>query len=87
MGSVWLVICDCGFHSVHPLMEDKRLVEASLWEGLAVGEFGSCSGGWGHAQFSSVTQSCLTLCDSMEWSTPGIPVHHQLLEFTQTHVH
>ena len=38
-------------------------------------------------QFSSVTQSCPTLCDPMNRSTPGIPVHHQLLEFTQTHVH
>ena len=38
-------------------------------------------------QFSSVTQSCLTLCDPMDCSTPGIPVHHQLPEFTQTHVH
>jgi len=38
-------------------------------------------------QFSSVTQSRLTLCDPMNCSTPGLPVHHQLLEFTQTHVH
>ena len=38
-------------------------------------------------QFSSVTQSCLTLCDPMNGSTPGLPVHHQHLEFTQTHVH
>ena len=38
-------------------------------------------------QFSSVTQSCLTLCDSMNHSIPGLPVHHQLPEFTQTHVH
>ena len=38
-------------------------------------------------QFSSVAQSCLTLCDPMNHSTPGIPAHHQLLEFTQTHVH
>ena len=38
-------------------------------------------------QFSSVTQSCLTLCDPMNRSTPGLPVHHQLQEFTQTHVH
>ena len=36
-------------------------------------------------QFSSVAQSCLTLCDPMNHSTPGLPVHHQLLEFTQTH--
>ena len=38
-------------------------------------------------QFSSVAQSCLTLCDPMSHSTPGLPVHHQLLEFTQTNVH
>ena len=38
-------------------------------------------------QFSSVTQSCLTLCDLMDCSMPGLPVHHQLLELTQTHVH
>ena len=38
-------------------------------------------------QFSSVAQSCPILCDPMNCSTPGIPVHHQLPEFTQTHVH
>ena len=38
-------------------------------------------------QFSSVTQSCLTLCDPMYCGMPGFPVHHQLLEPTQTHVH
>ena len=38
-------------------------------------------------QFSSVAQSCLTLCDPLNHSTPGLPVHHQLPEFTQTHVH
>ena len=38
-------------------------------------------------QFSSVAQSCLTLCDPMNRSTPGLPVHHQLPESTQTHVH
>ena len=38
-------------------------------------------------QFSSVAQSCLTLCDPMNRSTPGFPVHHQLSEFTQTCVH
>ena len=38
-------------------------------------------------QFSSVAQSCLTLCDPMNHSTPGFPVHHQLPESTQTHVH
>ena len=37
--------------------------------------------------FSSVAQSCPTLCDPMNRSTPGLPVHHQLPEFTETHVH
>ena len=42
----------------------------------------------GHSvQFSSVAQLCPTLCDPMNRSTPGLPVHHQLLEFTQTYVH
>ena len=38
-------------------------------------------------QFSSVAQSFLTLCNPMNRSTPGLPIHHQLPEFTQTHVH
>ena len=38
-------------------------------------------------QFSSVAQLCLTLCDPIECSTPGFPVHHQLPELTQSHVH
>ena len=38
-------------------------------------------------QIRSVTQSCLTLCNPMNRSTPGLPVHHQLPEFTETHVH
>ena len=41
----------------------------------------------GSVQFSSVAQSCPTLRDPMNRSTPGLPVHHQLPEFTQTHVH
>ena len=42
---------------------------------------------YGLVQFSSVAQSCLTLCDPMNGSMPGLPVHHQLPEFTQTPVH
>ena len=38
-------------------------------------------------QFSSVAQSCPTLCNPMDCSTPGLPVHHQLPKFTQTHIH
>ena len=41
----------------------------------------------GYGEFSSVTQSCLTLCDPMDCSMPGLPVHHQLPEFIQTRVH
>ena len=41
----------------------------------------------GSVQLSSVAQSCLTLCDPMNCSTPGLPVYHQLPEFNQTHVH
>ena len=46
-----------------------------------------CKGFFLLYQFSSVTQSCLTLCDPMNRSTPGFPVHHQLPELTQTHIH
>ena len=49
-----------------------------------------CTGGsdQDHPQdFSSIAQSCLTLCNSMDCSVPGLPVHHQLPECTQTHVH
>ena len=41
---------------------------------------------WNSVQFSLVAQLCPTLCDPMDCSTPGLPVHHQLPEFTQTHV-
>ena len=40
-----------------------------------------------NSQFSSVAQSCLTLCNPMDCSMPGLPVHHQLPKFTQTHLH
>ena len=46
-----------------------------------------CRNGMISVQFSSVAQSCPTLCNPMNCSTPGLPVHHQLLEFTETHVH
>ena len=46
-----------------------------------------CSSFYIPIQLSSVAQSCLTLCNPMDCSTPAFPVHHQLPEFTQTHVH
>ena len=45
------------------------------------------SGPISSVQFSSVAQSCLTLCDPMNCSMPALPIHHQLPEFTQTHIH
>ena len=69
------------------MKKDGRIVEASLLEVLSVGQTESCSDGRGHAQFSSVTQSCPTLCDPMDCSMTGFPAHHQLLELAQTHVH
>ena len=48
-------------------------------------EFGKAA--LSQVQFSSVAQLCSTPCDPMHCSTPGLPVHHQLLELTQTHVH
>ena len=48
--------------------------------------YGSCTSNVS-VQFSSVTQLCPTICDPTNRGTPGLPVHHQLLEFTQTHVH
>ena len=42
---------------------------------------------YNEVQFSSVAQSCLTLCDPMNSSTPGLPIHHQLLEFIHTYIH
>ena len=56
-------------------------MDMSLSEGQ--GSLACCSS----VQFISVAQSCLTLCDPMIRSTPGLPVHHHLPEFTQTHVH
>ena len=59
----------------------------SKWEGsvLEVSQLLIVMEVW--VQFSSVAQSCLTLCDPVNRSTPGLPVHHQLPEFTQTHIH
>ena len=54
---------------------------------LFLPESGVVSVACSSVQFKSVTQSCPTLCDPMNCSTPGLPVHPQLPEFTQTHVH
>ena len=53
-------------------------------KGSSDGKESACNA---RVQFSSVAQLCLTLCDPLNRSMPGLPVHHQLPEFTQTHVH
>ena len=59
----------------------------SSWRNRSMGRLNNLPTVYSPVQFSSVAQLCLTLCDPMNHSTPGLPVHHQLLEFTQTHVH
>ena len=68
-------------HKIHEVNPGKRLVHRKTPCDYYLG--------MGHqsVQFSSVTQSCPSLCDPMNHSTPSLPVHHQLLEFAQTHVH
>ena len=61
-----------------------RLISVSLRHGPS---FHFLNTYFSSVQFSSVAQSCPTLCDPMNCSMPGLPVHHQLLEFTQIHVH
>ena len=60
------------------------------WGGTETSSYQPPKRDWKHifsVRFSSVAQSCATLCDPMDCSTPGFPVHHQILELTQTHVH
>ena len=58
------------------------------WKGLAVGfQLQDILENTFKYQFSSVAQSCPTPCDPMNRSTPSLPVHHQLPEFTQTHIY
>ena len=72
------------------------LKACDIWSGVfslilgfpwrSVGKASACNAG-SSIQFSSVAQSCPTFCDPMNPNTPGLPVHHQLPEFIQTHVH
>ena len=75
----WLFIVYPVIYSFPKKNREKDNYKVLTWSILAKGKR--------QIQFSSVTQSCPTLCDPMNHSTPGLPVHHQLLESTQTHVH
>ena len=66
------------------LSENEYIVKEK-WAGMPVATLQCLD--HGYLQFSSVTQSCPTLCNPMNRSTPGLPVHHQLPEFTQTYIH
>ena len=72
-------------------LPDPGIKPTSLTSPALAGGFFTTRATWEaqqiHIQFSSVAQSCPTLCDPMNRSTPGLPVHHQLPEFTQTRVH
>ena len=63
-------------HKKETVTDTENRLMAQGWEGWI-----------GNLAFCSVTQSCLTLCDPMDCITPGFPVHCQLLELAQTHVH
>ena len=75
------------------IAEGRLLKSSTVMMDLFVSPFSSSSSWFLHVklcysvQFSSVAQSCPTLCDPMNRSTPSLPVHHHLPEFTQTHVH
>ena len=66
---------------------DWFYVNIILFLEILFGSFSALSLFISSVQFSSVAQSCLTLCDPMNRSTPGLPVHHQLPKATRTHVH
>ena len=65
-------------NSFFPIFQDKHQKKISFFKPIRL---------ISSIQFSSVAQMCPTLCDPMNRSTPGLPVHHQLQEFTQTHMH
>ena len=72
--SKWSVFRNCSFCSVCPLMDkDKRLVEASSWEGLTVGKSVSCSDGWGHVQFSPLVMSDSLRPHGLQHARPPCP--------------
>ena len=72
--------------SVMPLLQSEKS-QVSSQAHIVLIKFTSIWFSFAFSQFSSVTQSCPTLCDPMDCNTPGFPVHHQLLEHAQAHVH
>ena len=94
--SPWVCFVHCVNDAIqpsHPLLSPSPAFNLSQHQGLFPWVSSSHSVAkvlelqFQHQSVSSVTQSCPALCDPMGYSTPGIPVPHQLPEFTQTHVH
>ena len=79
LSSSWLACCSHSVLSDLLYSEEKHI--KSLRDGIQNWKMITSD------QIRSVVQSCLTICNPMNRSTPGLPVHHQLPEFTQTHVH
>ena len=79
------VDCSLPGSSTHEIFQARVLEWGAI--AFSAGERYSCVSNCLVLQIRSVAQLCLTLCDPMNPSTPGLPVHHQLPEFTQTHVH
>ena len=78
---------DCRFLTFRETRNDLCEMLKKGAKNLMLADFSSRQGSGTSVQFSLVAQSCPTLCDPMNRSTPGIFIHHQLPEFTQTHVH
>ena len=75
----------CSFVILIFLIKYNSLSNSTFWIAYSFSTKKLCN--YHCHQFSSVAQSCPTLCNPMNRSTPGLPVHHQLPEFTQTHIH
>ena len=81
---ILLVLLSCKMVSFSPI-EPSRSVLYSCVFCISFAQLGYLGSRKLSVQFSSVSQLCPTLCDPVNRSTPGLPVHHQLPEFTQTH--
>ena len=85
MSTIYMNFENITLSEISQKQKDKYCISPFLLYGVKIKK--KISSTLSSVQFSSVAESCPTLCDSMNCSTPGLPVHHQLPEFTQTHVH
>ena len=79
-----LVVALC---RLNPFPETPRETNVSVYDSHSQNHMGIYLLSPSSVQFSSVAKSCPTLCNPMDCSIPGLPVHHQLLELVQIHVH